>query len=135
MLKNSMAVAEAHAPAVTENGSKTDIIDAQQFQMQVGMCTRASTATPNLRGPSSQCIKAAVHAVHMNITADSQVFGHLTGAMTASLIGLGDRLGFYKMLEKLGKATSAELAAASGTHERFTREWLHQQVHDRLIIP
>jgi hypothetical protein len=47
-LEESMAVAEAHAPAVTENGSKADTSDAEQFQMQVGACTRVSK-----RGPSS----------------------------------------------------------------------------------
>lgn len=60
------------------------------------------------------------------------MLSHLTGGLTASLIGVGDRLGFYRVLNKLGKATSAELATASGTHERFTREWLHQQVRGRL---
>jgi 2-polyprenyl-3-methyl-5-hydroxy-6-metoxy-1,4-benzoquinol methylase len=55
------------------------------------------------------------------------VFGALGGAMTSALIGLGDRLGLYKALGKLGAATSSELAAETGLHERWVREWLYQQ--------
>jgi SAM-dependent methyltransferase len=40
---------------------------------------------------------------------------------------LGERLGLYKALVELGSATSAELAAKAGTHERYTREWLEEQ--------
>jgi precorrin-6B methylase 2 len=40
---------------------------------------------------------------------------------------LGDRLGLYAALQSLGGATAAELAAATGTHERYVREWLEQQ--------
>ena len=54
---------------------------------------------------------------------------YLTGAMTVSLIGLGDELGLYKALKANdGPVTSAELAKATGTHERWVREWLYQQV-------
>ena len=53
----------------------------------------------------------------------------VTGAMTVNLIGLGDELGFYQALKKAngGAMASSELAKATGTHERWTREWLHQQ--------
>ena len=40
---------------------------------------------------------------------------------------LGQRLGYYRSLWKEGPATPAELAARSGTNERYTREWLEQQ--------
>ena len=40
---------------------------------------------------------------------------------------LGDRLGLYRALTDGGPATSQELAERSGTHERYTREWLEQQ--------
>ena len=39
----------------------------------------------------------------------------------------GDRLGYYRSLAEHGPATSAELAVASGTDERYAREWLEQQ--------
>ncbi len=59
----------------------------------------------------------------------------VTGAMTVNLIGLGDELGFYQALKASGgPMTSSELAKATGTHERWTREWLHQQASCSLTI-
>ncbi len=56
-----------------------------------------------------------------------QMVGDLGGAMTASLVVLGDRLGLYKALAKAGPSTPADLAQATGTHERYVREWLSAQ--------
>lgn len=42
-------------------------------------------------------------------------------------IYLGERLGFYRALADAGGMTSAELARATGTDERYAREWLEQQ--------
>jgi 2-polyprenyl-3-methyl-5-hydroxy-6-metoxy-1,4-benzoquinol methylase len=42
-------------------------------------------------------------------------------------IYLGDRLGFYQVLADGGALTSGELAARTGTHERYAQEWLEQQ--------
>src|ERR1700742_2118072 len=51
----------------------------------------------------------------------------LGAAMNASLILLGDKLGLYKTLAEKGPMTSGELAKASGTTERYVREWLATQ--------
>jgi 2-polyprenyl-3-methyl-5-hydroxy-6-metoxy-1,4-benzoquinol methylase len=56
-----------------------------------------------------------------------RVFGALGGAMTSTMIFLGDRLGLYRALADAGAVTSAELAERTGLHERWLREWLHQQ--------
>ena len=45
-----------------------------------------------------------------------------------TLHGFARRLGLYAAVKKVGKGTPAEIAAAAGLHERFVREWLHQQV-------
>jgi 2-polyprenyl-3-methyl-5-hydroxy-6-metoxy-1,4-benzoquinol methylase len=55
------------------------------------------------------------------------VFGALGGAMTSSMIYLGDRLGLYRALADGGAQSSLELAARTGLHERWVREWLYQQ--------
>jgi 2-polyprenyl-3-methyl-5-hydroxy-6-metoxy-1,4-benzoquinol methylase len=55
------------------------------------------------------------------------VFGTLGGAVTATMIHLGDRLGLYRALGDLESATSTELAARTGLAERWVREWLRQQ--------
>jgi len=55
------------------------------------------------------------------------VFGSLGGAMTSAMIYLGDRLGLYRALAGAGPLTSEQLASRAGLHERWVREWLHQQ--------
>jgi SAM-dependent methyltransferase len=54
-------------------------------------------------------------------------------AMNASLILLGDKLGLYKELAAKGPMTSAELAKATGTTERYVREWLSAQAASGYI--
>ena len=56
-----------------------------------------------------------------------RLFGHLEGAMTAAMVYLGDRLGLYAAMAGAGPLDSAALAARTGLHERWLREWLHQQ--------
>ncbi len=56
-----------------------------------------------------------------------QVFGALGGAMTATMIYLGDRLGLYRAMDGAGPLSSAELAARTSLDERWVREWLYQQ--------
>lgn len=45
----------------------------------------------------------------------------------AALVGIGDRLGLYRALAEGGPQNSAELAEATGTQERYVREWLRAQ--------
>ena len=56
-----------------------------------------------------------------------RVFNATIETMDLATIYLGDRLGYYRALRDLGEATPAELAARTGTNERYTREWLEQQ--------
>ena len=59
----------------------------------------------------------------------------LTERLMASAIGtlelfgvyLGDRLGLYDTLHRLGPVTEAQLAEAAGIAPRYAREWLEQQ--------
>ena len=46
---------------------------------------------------------------------------------TASLVLIGDRLGLFRALAGQGPLTSAGLAEATGTAERYVREWLNAQ--------
>lgn len=45
----------------------------------------------------------------------------------AALVGGGDRLGLYRALAEGGPQNSAEPAEATGTQERYVREWLRAQ--------
>jgi 2-polyprenyl-3-methyl-5-hydroxy-6-metoxy-1,4-benzoquinol methylase len=52
--------------------------------------------------------------------------GDLGAAVSAVLVSIGDELGFYRALAE-GPLTPAELAAKTGTNERYVREWLANQ--------
>ena len=56
-----------------------------------------------------------------------RIFESSVGFMELLSIYIGDRLGLYGALADNGEATAAELASATGTHERYVREWLEQQ--------
>lgn len=63
-----------------------------------------------------------------------QVFQKLEGAVTAGMIHLGDQLGLYRALADAGEPIgSAELAARTGLHERWVREWAYNQAAAKLI--
>jgi 2-polyprenyl-3-methyl-5-hydroxy-6-metoxy-1,4-benzoquinol methylase len=53
--------------------------------------------------------------------------GDIGAAMSANLVLIGDRLGLYKGMAKMGPVTPAELAKATKTIERYVREWLSNQ--------
>jgi len=52
--------------------------------------------------------------------------GDLGAAISATLIEIGDELGFYRALAK-ERLDPAGLAARTGTSERYVREWLGNQ--------
>jgi 2-polyprenyl-3-methyl-5-hydroxy-6-metoxy-1,4-benzoquinol methylase len=56
-----------------------------------------------------------------------RIFENSVGFMELLSIYIGDRLGLYRALANNGEATATELASATGTHERYVREWLEQQ--------
>ncbi|MEO6381728.1 MAG: SAM-dependent methyltransferase, partial [Nitrobacter sp.] len=56
-----------------------------------------------------------------------KMVGDIGAAANAALIRTGDRLGLYKALASKGPMTPAELAQATGTTERYIREWLSAQ--------
>ncbi|MDN5717377.1 MAG: methyltransferase domain-containing protein [Janibacter sp.] len=56
-----------------------------------------------------------------------QVGAMLTGGATAAMMVVGDRLGLYAALADGAPATPGQLAGATGTSERYVREWLAQQ--------
>jgi SAM-dependent methyltransferase len=57
----------------------------------------------------------------------NKALGDLGSALTAALVGIGDRLGLYKAMAGAGWLSSAELAQRTNTHERSVREWLAAQ--------
>jgi 2-polyprenyl-3-methyl-5-hydroxy-6-metoxy-1,4-benzoquinol methylase len=56
-----------------------------------------------------------------------RMVGDLGAIGTGALVVLGDRLGLFRAMRAGGKLTAGELAARTGTHERYIREWLSGQ--------
>ncbi|MCK0112621.1 methyltransferase domain-containing protein [Ornithinimicrobium sp. F0845] len=53
--------------------------------------------------------------------------GLLAGGATTAMMVVGDRTGLYAAMAAGGPLTPAQLAADTGTAERYVREWLAQQ--------
>ncbi|MFT4655876.1 MAG: 2-polyprenyl-3-methyl-5-hydroxy-6-metoxy-1,4-benzoquinol methylase [Candidatus Aldehydirespiratoraceae bacterium] len=62
------------------------------------------------------------------------VFSQLSGAVTAGMIHLGDRLGLFQALAGLGEpSTTQALADSVSLDERWVREWAHNQAAAKII--
>ena len=62
-----------------------------------------------------------------------RLFGSVLAALDLQAVYLGDRLGYYRALAE-GALTSTELAARTGTAERYAREWLEQQAVTGILV-
>ena len=62
-----------------------------------------------------------------------RLFRDMVGALELYTVYLGERLGLYRALDSGGPATSSELAARTGTAERYIREWLEHHAASGLL--
>jgi SAM-dependent methyltransferase len=62
-----------------------------------------------------------------------RMIGDVGATLSGALVLIGDRLGLYRALAERGPMTSAELADATGTHERYVREWLANQAASEYL--
>src|SRR5947209_7896449 len=56
-----------------------------------------------------------------------KVLNDMGAAATGAMVVMGDKLGLYRALADGGPLAPAELAARTGTAERYVREWLAGQ--------
>ena len=56
-----------------------------------------------------------------------RLFAAAIDTLELASVHIGGQLGFYRALDDGGNATPGELAARTGTVERYVREWLEQQ--------
>ena len=63
----------------------------------------------------------------------ARLFKDAVGALELYTVYLGERLGLYRVLAESGAATSAEVAARTGTVERYVREWLEHHAVSGLL--
>lgn len=80
----------------------------------------------------------AIHQLSTAQLAEQEAFMErllesVGGAFTVYTMYLGDQLGFYRTLTEKGAMTSAELASATATDERYVREWLEQQTVTKML--
>ncbi len=54
--------------------------------------------------------------------------------LSGSLVVLGDRLGLYRAMAGAGALTPDDLAARTGTTERYVREWLSAQAATGYVV-
>jgi SAM-dependent methyltransferase len=62
------------------------------------------------------------------------VVSEAAAAQSAACTYLGDVLGMYDSMAGAGRLTSGELAARTGTHERYVREWLANQAAGGYVL-
>ena len=55
-------------------------------------------------------------------------------AVNAALVTLGDELGLYRAMADSQPVTAGELAARTGTQERYIREWLNAQAASGFVF-
>jgi hypothetical protein len=53
--------------------------------------------------------------------------GDVGALLGGAMVVIGDKLGLYRSMAGAGPLTPAELAARTGTAERYVREWLSAQ--------
>jgi SAM-dependent methyltransferase len=58
----------------------------------------------------------------------------LGAALNAALVTLGDELGLYRAMADGQPVAPAELAARTGTQERYVREWLNVQAASGFVL-
>jgi SAM-dependent methyltransferase len=78
-------------------------------------------------------VPAAADAVGRRDALVERLFEATVGTWDLLAVYLGNRLGFYRALAERGSLTSFEAAEATGTHERYVREWLEQQAVSGIL--
>jgi 2-polyprenyl-3-methyl-5-hydroxy-6-metoxy-1,4-benzoquinol methylase len=62
-----------------------------------------------------------------------RLFRNSVGALELYTVYVGERLGLYRALADAGPVTSTQLAARTGTTERYVREWLEHHATAGLV--
>ena len=62
-----------------------------------------------------------------------RIVGVLNNATLALMTSIGHRTGLFDRLAELPPATTREIAAVAGLHERYVREWLGAMVTGRIV--
>jgi 2-polyprenyl-3-methyl-5-hydroxy-6-metoxy-1,4-benzoquinol methylase len=78
--------------------------------------------------------ESCVRSVHVEAEElSNRLFRNAVGALELYTVYVGERLGLYRTLAEVGPATSRQLAARTGTTERYVREWLEHHATAGLV--
>ena len=95
------------------------------------------TSIPSSTQPATATEQAAVEVPAVDEAALNAFLGQIVTDLGASLhaltVVIGDKLGLFRALAEAGPSTSDELAAATGTAERYVREWLRGQAAGNYV--
>jgi hypothetical protein len=97
------------------------------------LCGRSFSRDGSLGGMGAEEHLAAQGELGDPAALTGRLFRDMVGALELLTVYLGERLGLYQALYADGPATSAELAARTGTTERYIREWLEHQAVGGLL--
>ena len=64
----------------------------------------------------------------------NKAISDIGGAVSSSMVVVGEKLGFYKAMAGTGPLTSEELSKKTGIIERYVREWLNNQAAGGYLI-
>jgi 2-polyprenyl-3-methyl-5-hydroxy-6-metoxy-1,4-benzoquinol methylase len=88
---------------------------------------KTTMSTQQQRSKQNTINETSLHALIGCILQD------LGGAFSVPLVQIGESLGLYQTLSENGPLTSGQLAAKTGLHERYLREWLSAQAASKYI--
>src|SRR3712207_5293614 len=92
-----------------------------------------TTAHGTTEGRCEMTTEAINPAAEQRDALVGRLFESAIAALDLFTVYVGDRLGFYRQLAGGGAMTSTELAGATGTVERYVREWLEQQAATGIL--
>jgi len=94
-------------------------------------------ATTNLNSPEGESVTRLPtfhrHGDEELLAFALRVLSYKQGEIVSLMVHFGDRLGLYRALVDAGPMTAAELATATGLHERWVLEWLRGQAAAGLL--
>src|SRR6201995_6186366 len=117
-------------------------MEVTELRNSLSSSTLAATAfASSARRNQATSLKSVSHSMEviMDVNPDKlnafmgKMVSDVGSAMNASLILVGEKLGLYKALAAKGPMDSTELAKATGTSERYVREWLSAQAASGYI--
>jgi 2-polyprenyl-3-methyl-5-hydroxy-6-metoxy-1,4-benzoquinol methylase len=123
---------EVQQTATVENAADTHLQD-QSLGKAARPAPRSANTAVEEKSMSTTITPLPVAHIDRRDALVTRLFEANLATYDLATIYLGDRLGLYTALRQRGPMTAAQLAAQTGTHERYIREWLEQQTVSGIL--